>query len=329
MASIGLVIGKFYPPHRGHKFLIDFARERVDRLTVVVCDHRDQDIPGALRAAWLREIHPDADVVVTPDDLPDAPAPWAERCRALLGRSPDVVFTSEEYGHDFARHLGCRHVLVDRFRTHVPCSGTVIRENPAAFLHFLDPCVRAHYVARVCVLGAESTGTTTMAQALARHFHTCWVPEYGREYSEAKMDRRDGEAWRTDEFIHIAKEQNRREDLAARAADRVLICDTDAFATTLWHERYMGYKSPDVDAVAKERRMDLYLLTDVNIPFVQDGYRDGEHIRHAMHQRFLDELKRQNKRFVLLTGPHEARLEVASRAVESILAPQARSTEET
>jgi NadR type nicotinamide-nucleotide adenylyltransferase len=328
MHRIGLVIGKFYPPHRGHKFLIDFARSRVDSLTVVVCDHPAQEIPAETRAAWLREIHPGLTVVVTPDDLPDEPGPWAERCREILGRRPDVVFTSEEYGDEFARRLGCQHVLVDWARRTVPCSGTAIRCDPVAHLEHLEPCVRAHFVPRVCVLGAESTGTTTLARALADAFGTCWVPEYGREYSIEKMDRADAAVWRTDEFVRIAREQNRREDLAAREASRVLICDTDAFATALWHERYMGHMSPAVVAAAQGRRMDLYLLTDVNIPFVQDGYRDGEHIRHAMHQRFLDELQRQNKPYRLLSGAHEARLAQAIGAIEAVLAPQAPATEE-
>ncbi|MBV9849921.1 MAG: adenylyltransferase/cytidyltransferase family protein [Armatimonadetes bacterium] len=64
MASRGLVIGKFYPPHRGHKFLIETARAQVDHLTVIVCDRDTQTIPAERRAAWLREIHPDVDVTV-------------------------------------------------------------------------------------------------------------------------------------------------------------------------------------------------------------------------------------------------------------------------
>jgi NadR type nicotinamide-nucleotide adenylyltransferase len=167
-----------------------------------------------------------------------------------------------------------------------------------------------------------------MALALSEEFDTCWVAEYGREYSIDKMAAPDGAIWRTEEFVRISTEQNRREDRAAREANRVLICDTDAFATTLWHERYIGHLSPAVADVARGRRMDLYLLTDVDIPFIQDGYRDGEHIRHAMHQRFLNELERQNKLYVLLSGPHEARLEKAIRAIEAVLEPQASTTEE-
>src|SRR5581483_9617149 len=50
--------------------------------------------------------------------------------------------------------------------------------------YFLEPPVRAYYARRICLIGAESTGKTTLARALAEHYQTVWVPEYGREYSE-------------------------------------------------------------------------------------------------------------------------------------------------
>src|SRR5262249_52882038 len=156
-------------------------------------------------------------------------------CR-LLGQTPDAVFTSEDYGDAYAAAMSARHVLVDRARRTVPCSGTQIRADPLAHLDWLSPFMRAVYVRRVCVLGAESTGTTTMAEALAAHYQTAWVPEYGREYCERKW--KDGYTadWHTEEFVHIAETQSTREEEAARRANRILVCDTDAFGTGLWHE---------------------------------------------------------------------------------------------
>jgi HTH-type transcriptional repressor of NAD biosynthesis genes len=164
------------------------------------------------------------------------------------------------------------------------------------------------------VLGAESTGTTTLAKALAARLQTIWVPEYGREYSAAKLERGEAE-WRSEEFVEIAREQNRREEQGAREANRVVICDTDSFATKLWHRRYVGGENAGVDQLAAERRCDLYLLTGDEIPFVQDGLRDGEHLRHEMHQWFVDALKAQAVPWRLLRGPHQTRLGEALDAV--------------
>ncbi len=316
----GLVIGKFYPPHRGHSYLIDVARSHAAHVTVIVCDAAGQTIPGRLRARWLREAHPDVEVRRI-DDIypPDDSRIWAEQTLCWLGYAPDAVFTSEDYGDVYAALMASTHVKVDRARLIVPCSGTSIRADPLAWWEYIAPPVRAYYCRRVCVVGAESSGTTTLAAALAAHYDTVWVPEYGREYAEAKMRRPDTAQWRSEEFVHIAREQCRREDEAARQANRLLICDTDAFATALWHERYLGDPSPAVDAVAATHRPDLYILTDVDIPFVQDGTRDGEHVRTWMHHRFIEELTARERPYIVVSGSHAARLRAATAANDRVL----------
>jgi NadR type nicotinamide-nucleotide adenylyltransferase len=171
---------------------------------------------------------------------------------------------------------------------------------------------------RVVIIGAESTGKTTLAIALAEHYQTTWVPEFGRLYTEARRPR--GDLWRGDEFVFIATEQVRMEDALERIANRVLICDTDAFATAIWHERYLGQPSAEVLAVAAGRRYDLYILTDVDTPFVPDDIRDGESIRDWMHSRFQDELSRMNVPVQLVSGPHEQRLAAAIARIDLLLA---------
>jgi HTH-type transcriptional repressor of NAD biosynthesis genes len=315
----GVVVGKFWPPHLGHHHLIDVAAAQCDRLTVIVAERSDQDLPGEIRAACLREMHPAAEVIVVDDNVTDDSASWAEYTCRILGQVPEAAFTSEDYGEPWARAMGAHHVSVDRGRRVVACSGRMIRADPLGHLAFLSPFMRAVYVRRVAVVGAESTGTTTLALALAAHYRTDYVPEYGREYSAAKW--RDGytAAWETSEFTAIAAEQARREDDAARTADRVVICDTDVFATTVWHRRYMGRRSPDVETMAAERRADLYLLTGDEIPFVQDGLRDGEHVRSDMHRMFVAELELTRRWWRLVTGSPEQRLRQAVGYVDALL----------
>lgn len=317
----GVVIGKFYPPHRGHKHLIDSALSSVDRLTVILCGKPDELPAPHLRATWLREIHPDAEVMLVEDRYdPDDSRLWAELTIGWLGGRPDLAFTSEEYGPRWAALMGCEHVMVDPARARFPISGTAIRSDPLAHWKFLEPCVRAFYARRVVVVGAESTGTTTLAEALAEHYGTVWVPEYGREYSERMMSRLGAYEWSTDDFTHIAIEQSKREDEAARRANRLLVCDTDAFATAIWHERYMGFQSPAVESLAEGCRGDLYLVTGTDIPFIQDGYRDGENIRDWMHNRFVGELRRRGKPYVILSGSRDQRLRDAIAAIDPLLA---------
>lgn len=314
----GVVIGKFLPPHRGHELLIQTGLAGCRRLTVFVCERPEDPIPGPVRAGWLSTLFPEADVRVIDDryDAQDSRV-WAENTIRWLPGRPDVVFTSEAYGEPYAACLGCRHQSVDPARARVPVSGTAVRADPYAQWAFISPPVRGWYAKRVCVLGAESTGTTTLAQALSTVLRTPWVEEYGREYSEAKQQQGET-AWSSEEFTRIAEEQNRREDEAATRADRLLICDTNSFATRLWHRRYMGHESMEVARVAARARCDLYLLTGDEIPFVQDGLRDGEHIRHEMHRWFEEALAAQPVPWMLLRGSRQARLLQALARLGSI-----------
>ncbi len=309
--TLGLVIGKFYPPHKGHKFLIDTARTQCDRLIVILCHHASQTIPGEVRKVWLEEIHPDCDIHLVPDELPNESAPWAAFTLAYLGRAPDMVFTSEIYGDTYAALMGTRHHLVDLARNTVPISASRIWTDPLLHLDWMEPCVRAWFVRRVVILGAESTGKTTLADNLARSFQTQWVPEYGREQWEGKVRaHKVGDpplSWSADDFIAIAIEQQRRENLAARIANKLLICDTNAFATGTWYERYFNSRHPQVDAIGANDRAHLYLLPASDVPFVQDGFRDGEKIRDWMHARFLTQLKAQTVPFEVIDGPHAQR----------------------
>lgn len=304
----GLVIGKFLPPHRGHRYLIETALSRCDRVTVIVCGKPVDPIPPDLRAAWLRELLPAAEVILIDDRYDENDSRiWAENTIHWLGRAPDAVFTSEDYGDRYAAHLGCVHVMVDHARLAIPCSGTAVRADPFAMWDFIDPPVRGWFVKRVVIVGAESTGTTTLARDLAAALQTNWVAEYGREYSARKQAAGDA-VWHSDEFLEIARKQNRREEQAAREANRVLVCDTNAFATVLWHRRYMSRDDKRLVDFAGNCRADLYLLTGDEIPFVQDGLRDGEHLRHDMHRWFEESLGKQSVPWRLVQGSPAERI---------------------
>ncbi len=177
----------------------------------------------------------------------------------------------------------------------------------------------AHEPARVCLIGAESTGKTTLCERLARRFDAPWVAEYGREYTLEKVAGPEPYLWVAEEFALIAREQQRREDAAAKDATRLLLCDTDAFATEIWLERYLGPVPLPPDWPERERPMDLYLLSDPNVPFVGDEIRDGEHLREWMHARFVEELTRRGFPFEILTGSYEHRFELAVAAIDRLL----------
>lgn len=150
LASTGLIVGRFNPPHLGHSYMISWAAERVDHLVVFVNTRDGELVPGSLRAGWLADLHPDVVVVEIRHDLDtnfDDEELWA-RWMALFRSKwphesgPDVVFSSDEYVSGIAARFGAEPVVVDAERATVPISATMIREDPAANLDFLAPGVR-------------------------------------------------------------------------------------------------------------------------------------------------------------------------------------------
>lgn len=348
----GLVLGKFYPPHAGHLHLIETASAACERLTVLVLAASWEAIPLEDRVAWMHELcegWPNVTVWGGLDDVPvdyEDPAVWEahmavfEAAVSDASGTPrvDAVFTSERYGDELARRFGAVHELVDLDRAHRPVSGTAVREHPIAAWPLIPPPVRAYLARRVVVIGAESTGTTTLTRALVAHYQaqggvwaeTQWVSEYGRDYTYLLLDRARAEnpaatmhdlVWTTEDFVAIARRQNAMEDAAARVGSPLLLCDTDSLATAIWHERYRGVGAPEVEAIAAEAVHDLYLLTDhVDVTFEQDGIRDGEHLRAWMTGRFREVLAAGGHPVVELRGPHEVRLARAVEAIDALLA---------
>src|SRR5438552_1746790 len=117
MASSGMVLGKFMPPHSGHLYLVEFARNYVEDLTIVVGSLKSEPMPGELRPRWMRELFPDARVVHLTDENPQEPKDhpdfwriWHDSLMRVLPGRPDYVFAGEDYGWKLAEVLGARFI---------------------------------------------------------------------------------------------------------------------------------------------------------------------------------------------------------------------------
>src|SRR5262249_51430981 len=146
-----MLLGKFLPPHRGHQYMIDFARRMVDELTVLVCSIPTEPILGELRFQWMRDHFGRVRVVHCTDENPQEPAGpdddrfWEIWRASVLSRMEgplDFVFASEAYGVRLARELGAQFIPVDPLREMVPCSGTMLRDDPMRFWPDLLPEAR-------------------------------------------------------------------------------------------------------------------------------------------------------------------------------------------
>lgn len=320
----GMILGKFLPPHAGHRYLADFARNYCDDLTILVCTLEREPIDGALRYHWMRRMFPDCRVVHITDDVPQTPDEdpnfwpiWRNLVLSAMPDGVDLVFASEDYGFKLAEVLDAEFVPVDPARELMPVSGTAIRENPMANWRFIPDEVRPYYLRRVCIFGPESTGKSTLTADLARHFDTVYVHEYARPLLNFK----DGHCDYPD-IERIARGQAAAEDALAPRANRVLFSDTDALTTTIWSDVLFG-KCPEwVSAQARRRTYDLTLLLDVDVDWVDDNQRYfPEHDkRRAFFKRCKRTLEENDRPYVHIHGTWEERFERAVAAVERCLA---------
>jgi NadR type nicotinamide-nucleotide adenylyltransferase len=315
----GLACGRFMPLHTGHEHYIHFAREWVHDLTVILFSYPGDPIPGELREQWLHETFPSVKVLhatVAPParEARDFWLQWAKILQRLLPSPPDFLFTGDIRAAHIAKHLGATHVLVDAKREAVPISATRIRERPLAHWRFLPPAVRPYYVKRVSLLGPESTGKTTLARRLADHFQTTLVPEYARQAAETR-----GRLFGARDVETIARAQIAAEASLSRAANRVLVCDTDARAVRMWSERLFDRCPPWIVEAATKRRYDLTLVTAPDVPFVGQAALDQPEMRRAFHARSVEEARATSDRVILVSGSWEDRWATARAAVEALL----------
>lgn len=336
----GVVAGKFWPLHAGHQVLLDAAAAACADIDVVVADDPVTRPPAPRRAGWIRALYPRAVVHVVEDVctwhrgspcVPGCSPRWVAALRSAGIDDVDAVFSSEDYGNAFAAAWGpgCVHVPVDPARRARPVSGTAVRAEPARYWPMLSEVVRRGLVRRIVVLGAESTGTSTLAAELAATLAAPLVLEYGREHSARLAAAAGGiEAvrWTAADFEEITVRQRQLEADAVTAAAAgpfdarfgpLVVCDTDLVATAVWAERYLG-----VPAAATRAWADgtgdpgwLYVLTGDEIPFVDDGLRDGEHLRAAMTARFAELLDTAGVPWLRSTGTRADRVDAVTAAI--------------
>lgn len=168
----------------------------------------------------------------------------------------------------------------------------------------------------ITLLGAESTGKTTLALALGtalagRGERVAVVAEYLREFCE-----REGRTPRSDEQHGIAAEQTRR-IAAAAAAHEVVIADTSALMIAVYSDQVFGDLGLYAEALAGHARADLTLLTALDLPWQADGLqRDGPQVREPVDAKVRAALARASLGCSVVFGQGEERLANALAAVE-------------
>ncbi len=172
---------------------------------------------------------------------------------------------------------------------------------------------------KVVLFGPESTGKTTLAQQLARHYNSVWVPEYAREYLQDKWNI-EQKTCEPKDLLPIAKGQMALENKLAKKTDSVLICDTDLLETKVYSEEYyLGSCDPVLEEYALKNTYNLYFLTYIDTPWEADDLRDKPNQRQEMFRAFENALKQYKRPYVLLKGTKKERLAEAVKHIDKLL----------
>lgn len=326
----GMVLGKFYPPHNGHLFLIDSALEQCEKVTVFACSLPNETIDGELRYLWLWKIYnEDSRVNVihinkvlpqTPEEHGDIDGFYKLYCDEVnpYFENGDVIFTSEKYGDEFASYLNVEHVLIDLPRLTHSVSGTSIRNNPIENWEHIPDVVKPHFKKKIVILGPESTGKSILTKRLSEHFKGDIIHEFGRTYTDVnpakKMDVQD--------FENIAMWHDTVIKTTVSHGEKPLIfIDTEAITTYLFGGLYLGkgnFYSEKIMEIILNQKFDLVLLCDIDVPWVDDGTRDfpnkrAEHLNDLRNALIMFQFK-----FKMISGNYDERFELAKKYVKEL-----------
>ena len=299
MKRIGVTVGKFMPLHKGHELMIEMAASSLDELVIIVqsnydfvhgqnrLDSDDRAKLIALKYAQYRNIK----VVSHEYNVNDAEKYdkfgtaidekfwdiWTEIFHMYCPNATHVV-SSDRYGQEMAARLSTRYKKdvewfpVDPDRELFNISATKIRANPIENWKYISKEFRPFLVKKVVVVGAESSGKSTLVKDLATSFKSLAVPEYGRILSEAKFNNLD-----LQDFVDIADRHTAIVKKATEETETGLVfVDTERLITFLYYSIYCDSEEPALELLPVGNVadfFDLYVLVEPNIPWVDDGTR--------------------------------------------------------
>jgi NadR type nicotinamide-nucleotide adenylyltransferase len=184
---------------------------------------------------------------------------------------------------------------------------------------------------KIVVIGPESTGKSSLCKLLAEHYHTLWCPEYAREYLTAH-----GMNYTYEDLLTIAKGQIELEEkytqlaIANRQGDpnpslithySLLFIDTDMYVMKVWCEFVFGKCHPFILNQITERKYDLYLLCDIDLPWTYDKLREypDPGPRQQLYEIYKSLMENQSTPWVEVNGNYELRVQKAIHAVNGLV----------
>jgi NadR type nicotinamide-nucleotide adenylyltransferase len=317
-----IIFGKFLPPHKGHVGLIKHALDNYGedcQIVVILCATIYDYIPAETRKQWLELLCTGIIVeIVWSDHLPQTTEATKENAEAWVNElingpnqidkkyNPKWIMSSEKYGWTlqeayWPHRKDIYPIVFDESRWLNPVSATQIRQNPISYWEFVPEPIRKYLVTKICIIGPESTGKTTLTKSIANILECPYVEEQARPWL---IDQKPLEGdFNSIALLHAGKVL----EACTQSKNGLVIVDTDAYTTEMYYRRYGYGKSSNelIKLIANEVKYDFYLLTHPTIPYEKDELREFEDFQLDILQELKDHLEFEKLPF------HEVKLEAA------------------
>lgn len=165
---------------------------------------------------------------------------------------------------------------------------------------------------RVGVIGAESTGKSTLCKQLQEQYGYRWIKEYAREYVETL-----GRAYTYEDVCKIAQRQIG--ELRASHDELVVLYDTDLIITKVWMEYVYGKVAKEVSEAIQAQPMDLYLILAPDIAAEPDPVRENLDKREYFHEWYIREVKSTRRPYQIIHGTGDERTRAAYDAIQTVI----------
>ncbi len=320
------VFGKFFPFHKGHEAMINFALSKCDFLTVLICCSEKENIPDTVRSSWIEKTfeneknvevrtfnYLEGELPNTSETSESVSKIWADIFKKQL---PDysLLITSEEYGNFVAAFMNIQHIAFDIPKKLFPVSATAVRNDVFTNWKFLPDSVKPDFAMKVVILGTESTGKTTLTEKLAKHFNCSFVLEAAREIIAHSNN------FSFDDLHLVATEHAKKIDKTTLADSPLVIIDTDIH-TTKSYSRFTFEKELEISAdIYNSNRANIYLYLNNEVEYLQDGTRLGEAERNLLDISHRQVLKDHNIDIIEIRGYWDERFEKAVKQINKLIA---------
>lgn len=164
---------------------------------------------------------------------------------------------------------------------------------------------------KVALVGAESTGKTTLAKALATHFGTSWNPEFVRTFADLKRQTSSPKLQPEDLQTIFWGQWATEMQATQRARPPFTFLDTNLLMSIVYAKYYQSRREEWWEKAFQEQDYALYFLLEDDFPWVRDPQREGPQIRTRLQQQIREELERRQIPFFRIGGNQKHRLEQA------------------